>query len=79
MGQGKLLVATAIVIILVVMIAVGMNSGPIESNVLVLDVAAAVAWAYGAFVAWKTASSLGYHPVWRAAWVVGVLIPFLNI
>ena len=79
MGQEKLLIATAIVIILGVMIAVGMNSGPVESNVLVLDVAAAVALVYGAFVAWKTASSLGYHPVWRAAWVVGVLIPYLNV
>jgi hypothetical protein len=78
-GQGRLLVVSAIAIILGVMISVGMNSGPVESNVLILDVAAALAWAYGAFVAWKTASSLAYHPVWRAAWVVGVLIPFLNV
>jgi hypothetical protein len=79
MAQGKLLIATAIVTILAVMIAVGMNSGPVESNVLVLDVVAAVAWAYGGFVAWKIASSLGYDPIWRAAWVVGVLVPFLNV
>ena len=78
-GQGKLLIATAIVIILGVMIAVGMNSGPVESNALVLDVAAAAAWAYAAFVAYKTGASLEYRPVWRAAWVVGVLIPFLNV
>jgi hypothetical protein len=79
LGQDKVLIATAIVSVLGVQIACGMNSGPVESNVLLLDVAVAVAWAYGAYVAWRAASSLGYQPVWRAAWVVGVLFPLLNV
>ena len=79
MGREKLLIVAAIVILFGVTIAIAMNSGTVESNVLVLNVACSLAWAYAAFVAWKTSSSLGYHPILRAAWLLGVLIPFLNI